>query len=46
MGELWLHEGERESGASWHVSLRQSPKMLLLRDAPAKLSCRRTKMQP
>ncbi|ESQ15082.1 MAG: hypothetical protein N838_30290 [Thiohalocapsa sp. PB-PSB1] len=25
MGELPLGEGERESGASWSVSLRQSP---------------------
>jgi|AVFP01.1.fsa_nt_gi hypothetical protein len=27
MGESPLREGERESGASWYVSLRQSPRL-------------------
>jgi len=39
MGELSLREGERESGASWSISLRQSPGTLhpgvLYRFAPA-----------
>ncbi|ESQ09795.1 MAG: hypothetical protein N838_19630 [Thiohalocapsa sp. PB-PSB1] len=27
MGELPLRKGERESGASWYVSIQQSPKI-------------------